>query len=510
MKIYTNEQIRAIEAATVRAGVSTLELIERAGRGVADEIAARWDTGKRIVVFAGPDKNGAQALAATRALIKAGYKPEVYLFNIGGNKLSADCRTCRDLLLEEYSGTLPFLEVLKNFERPSLGRNDLVIDGLWGSDLTAPLSPGGYVYVIQLINDSKAEVVSIDLPSGMFGDWNADAINRNIIHATLTLAIQFPRLPFFFGDNEELTGTWKTIDIGLDRDEMRRQKARFYLVEQSDIRPLLKPRQEFCSKADFGHTAIYAGSYGMMGAALLATRAAMRSGAGKVTAHTPRCGFLIMQTAAPSAMFESDTDDHVISDFTLRRKYDAVAIGPGIGTAQPTVDALEQFLKVANANRRSVVLDADALNCMAMRPSMLNFVPQMSVLTPHSTEFDRMFGEHSSEQARWRKALSVADHLQVMIVLKGRYTAIIRPDGKVYINSSGTPALATAGSGDVLTGLIAGIQAQGYSAEIAALLGCFIHGVAGHISAERNGVHGTTAEDIADSIGKAIKLISEC
>ena len=216
-----------------------------------------------------------------------------------------------------------------------------------------------------------------------------------------------------------------------------------------------------------------------------------------------------MQSAVPSALFESDPHDTVISDFTLHRKYDAVAIGPGIGTARETVDALEQFLKVANANRRSVVLDADALNCIAQRPSMLNFVPQMSVLTPHAGEFDALFGEHSSEQARLRKALVMADHLQVMIVLKSHYTAIVRPDGKVYINSSGTPALATAGSGDVLTGVITALQAQGYSAEIAALLGCFIHGVAGHLSAERNGVPGTTADDIADNIGRAIKIIME-
>ncbi len=485
-----------------------MELIGRVAKGVAAEVAARRRPDERIVVFAGPDKNGAQALATSLLLASQGYNLEVYLFNIGGNRLSADCRAWRDRLLDA-APDLRFLEVLKNFERPLLGRTDLVIDGLWGSDLAAPLPSGGYVYVIQLINDSKAEVLSIDLPSGMYGDWNADAINRNIIHATTTLAIQFPRLPFFMADNDELVGVWKIIDVGYDRDEMRRQKARFYLVEQPDVRPLLKPRSDFSSKADFGSAVIYAGSYGMMGAAVLAARGASRAGVGKVTAHTPRCGFFVMQSAVPTALFESDPHDTIISDFTLHRKYDAVAIGPGIGTARETVDALEQFLKVANANRRSVVLDADALNCIAQRPSMLNFVPQMSVLTPHAGEFDALFGEHSSEQARLRKALVMADHLQVMIVLKSHYTTIVRPDGKVYINSSGTPALATAGSGDVLTGVITALQAQGYSAEIAALLGCFIHGVAGHLSAERNGVPGTTADDIADNIGRAIKIIME-
>lgn len=295
----------------------------------------------------------------------------------------------------------------------------------------------------------------------------------------------------------------------MSRDEMRRQKAQYYLVQQSDIRPLLRPRGEFVSKADYGSAVIFAGSYGMMGAAVLAARGAMRSGVGKLTVHSPRCGFVVIQSSVPSALFEADRNDMLITDFTLSHPYEAVAIGPGIGTADATVNALEQFLKVANANRRAVVLDADALNCIALRPSMLNFLPVMSVITPHAAEFDRLFGECQSWEMRLRRAVEVAAYHQIMIVLKGHYTAIVRPDGKVYFNSSGTPALATAGSGDVLTGIIAGLHAQGHNPEIAALLGCFIHGLAGQISSERQGDYGTTADDIAANVGRAIKLIMD-
>ena len=508
MKIYTNDQIRAIDAGTIRReGIAGIELVERAAEGIAREIMARWRPNKRIVVFAGPGNNGADALATARILMEQAYMPEVYLFNIGGNRLHPDCRESRDRFLA--AGGSKFTEVIKNFERPMLGPDDLVIDGLFGTGLKSPLPSSGYVSVIQMINESGATIVSIDIPSGMFGDWNTEAINRNIINASLTLTLQFPRLAFFLSDNDQLVGNWKVIDINLSREEMRAQKAQFYLVQQQDIKSLLHPRKKFVSKADFGSAIIYAGSYGMTGAAVLAAKGASRSGAGKVTVHSPRCAFYVLQSTVPSAMYEADPDNSTISDFTLRKDYKGIAIGPGIGTSDNTVNALESCLKVANANSRPLILDADALNCIAMRPSMLNYIPVLSIITPHAGEFDRLFGEHASAESRLRKAIEVAAYHRILIILKGRYTAIVRPDGKVYFNSSGTPAMATAGSGDVLTGLLAGLLAQGYNPEIAALLGCFIHGLAGEMAEAVEGEYGVTADDIAANIGRAIKTIME-
>ena len=210
----------------------------------------------------------------------------------------------------------------------------------------------------------------------------------------------------------------------------------------------------------------------MTGAAVLAAKGASRSGAGKVTVHSPRCAFYVLQSTVPSAMYEADPDNSTISDFTLRKDYKGIAIGPGIGTSDNTVNALESFLKVANANSRPLILDADALNCIAMRPSMLNYIPVFSIITPHAGEFDRLFGEHASAESRLRKAIEVAAYHRILIILKGRYTAIVRPDGKVYFNSSGTPAMATAGSGDVLhriAGRAAGTGIQSGNSRLAGL-----------------------------------------
>ena len=255
---------------------------------------------------------------------------------------------------------------------------------------------------------------------------------------------------------------------------------------------------------------IFAGSYGMMGAALLATRSALRSGCGKVTCHAPRCGYLVMQTAAPEALFETSPDDDVcITDIELRRDYNAVAIGPGIGTDDVTIDALEAFLKVANANSRPVVLDADALNCIARRPAILNSLPILSVITPHAGEFDRLFGEQTSHEARILKAIEMSRYYNILILLKGHYSALIRPDGKVYFNSSGTPALATPGSGDVLTGVIAAFLAQGYKPEVSAIIAPFVHGMAGRLAEKVHGQFGTAASDVALNIGTAIMNIMQ-
>ncbi|MDE6308585.1 MAG: NAD(P)H-hydrate dehydratase, partial [Muribaculaceae bacterium] len=267
---------------------------------------------------------------------------------------------------------------------------------------------------------------------------------------------------------------------------------------------MLTPRKPDCSKADFGSAVIYAGSYGMMGAAVLAGKGALRSGAGKVTMYAPRCGFNILQTAIPEAMFRSDTNDLVISEIAPGGKYTSVAIGPGIGTNDRTIRALDGFLAAAN---KPVILDADALNCIAASPSMLNSIPVLSIITPHAGEFDRLFGAQSCMDARLRKAIEVAMHYKFFIILKGRYTAVVRPDGKIYFNSSGTPAMATPGAGDVLTGVLSGFMAQPFSPEYSSILAVYVHGVAGELAAEEHGTYGVTAGDIADKIGCAIQQI---
>jgi NAD(P)H-hydrate epimerase len=247
----------------------------------------------------------------------------------------------------------------------------------------------------------------------------------------------------------------------------------------------------------------------MMGAAILAARGALRSGAGKVTIHSAGCGMPIVQIAEPCAMFRSDVNGQYITQIENVESYTSVAIGPGIGTSDKTIAALETFLKIRNSKGEPVILDADALNCIAKKPLLLNYVPVLSVITPHAGEFDRIFGEQPSHEARLRKAIEVAKYHEIIIVLKGRFTAIVRPDGKVFFNSSGCPAMATPGSGDVLTGMIAGLMAQGIKPEKATFIACYVHGVAGELAAIEHGDYGVTATDIANNIGRAIVKITE-
>ncbi|MCM1450973.1 MAG: NAD(P)H-hydrate dehydratase [Clostridium sp.] len=508
MKIFTNEQIREIERCTIEdEGIPMIELIERAGEGIADEIASRWQPSKRTIVFAGWGNNGADALVAVRRLIDKGFDPQIYLFNIGGKRLTAECQASKERLLDECPDA-KLTEITYQFFIPEFEKDSLIVDGIFGSGLDRPL-PQSFSMLLRAVADSQAEVVAIDIPSGLFGDWNTTVVNNSLAPATLTLAIEFPRLSFFIDDHSELIGEWKAISVGLSRKAMRQAQYKFYLITARDVKRMLQPRSLTCSKADFGSALICAGSYGMMGAAVLVAKGCLRSGVGKLTVYSPRCGYYVMQSSVPSAMFARDSHDTVISEITLTQNYDAVAIGPGIGHHDFTINALENFLKVANANGRPVVLDADALNCIAMRPIMLNYLPVMSVLTPHAAEFDRLFGAQTSAETRLLKAIEVAKYHNVVIVLKGRFTAVVRPDGKVHFNSSGTPALATAGSGDVLTGVIAGLMAQHYKPETAAVLGAYIHGLAGEICAETHGAYGVTSEDVADCIGIAIKHLME-
>ena len=502
MKIFNNETIRAIDRATIEnEGVSAIELVERASDAIACEIISRWRPNKPISIFAGFGNNGADALAVGRLLIEQGYTPEIYLFNIGGNKLSNECRICRDQILEmEYAN---FHEIIDDFKLPVLTPNHVVIDGIFGSGLNKPIF-GGFITVIRFINESGATIVSLDVPSGMLGDWNVNPINRNIIHANLTLAIQFPRLAFFLKDNSELVGEWKVLDINLSAEAIRNCPTNYYLVEKSDIRRVIKKRNTFASKADCGSALIVTGSYGMMGAAILSASGAARSGAVKITVHSPQCGYNVMQCAVPEAMFIADKHEIIPTDFTPKHNYNAIAIGPGIGTHEYTIQALETFLK---NSQQPVILDADALNCIALRPSLLNYIPANSIITPHAGEFDRLFGEHKSDEARLSKALDRAKRYGIIIAIKGRHTAVVRHDGKIFFNTSGNASLATAGSGDVLTGLMAGFLAQGYAPEIASLIAIYVHGIAGELASEEHGIFGVKAGDIANNIGRAIKQI---
>lgn len=502
MRIFLSEVIPEIDSATCeRQQIEPVDLMERAAAAVTYEIVSRFSPKKRFVVIAGPGNNGGDALAVARQLSEQGYhKVEVYLFNVV-QKLSNDCETERKRLLETPG--ISFTEISREFTPPVLNEGDILIDGLFGSGLNKPLM-GGFAMLARYINESGAYVISIDMPSGLFCEWNDQASRRDMIHADLTLAFQFPRLSFFFPENDEILGEIKILDIGLDEEKIKEIHSDYILVESRHIRPHLLSRHRFSTKRDFGSILMFAGSTGMAGAAALAARGALRSGAGLVTVHSAHSIMTIVQTLIPEAMFEPDRNENFITDMTVHHKHQAIAIGPGIGTGDKTATALEMLLKTI---KQPVVLDADALNCISLHPELLPLIPSQSVITPHAGEFDRLFGEHKSTEERLKKAIDMARLYNIIIVLKGHNTIMVRPTGKVFFNSTGNPGMATPGSGDVLTGVISSFIAQGIRPERAATIGVYIHGLAGDLACQLQGEYGMLAGDIANMCGKAIQMV---
>lgn len=507
MNIYTPKQIDYIlDASLGKTPESRQAFIEAVGKEVAAEVQSLRRRNKRVIVFAGNDLCGAFAMEAATELHRLGFQPEVYLINIGGDRLSADARAARQRFIDEVGEEALFETVGMELAQPEIDASDLVVDGLFGREHIGPLM-GGYQHLARFINESEAFIVAIDLPSGMSVDLSVGMINRNIIHADVTLTMVGPSAAFFMKENAELVGHWQVMDLPLNAEALASTRCHTRLIESHNIRKLLPPRGQFVSKADLGHALIYAGSYGMLGAAVLSARGALRSGCGKLTIHGPRCGFFVMQTSVPCAMFQTDGGDMDIRRMDYSKNFTAIGAGPGIGTSDATVSALEGLLKAANAAAAPLVLDADALNCMSLRPSMLDFIPPRSVITPHEGEFDRLFGKQPSGSARLLKAIELAHKLSIIIVLKGHYTITVWPDGSVLFNSSGTPALATAGTGDVLAGLITGLIASGIHPEYAAVIGVYIHGLAGHFAARTLGERSVTASEVAEYLGRAFEAV---
>ena len=507
MKILSNEEIQQIEQRTLEAqNITELDLVERVASAVAEEVKMVCRPDGLLIVLAGWGNNGADALESARLLALDGYKPVVYLFNIGGQRLSPSCDAMRLRLAETPAVTFYEVTGAESFKWVEPPSSATVIDGLFGRGLNRTM-PRSFQLIAHSVNQSGAYVISIDIPSGLMSEWNGASVRNDMMHASLTLSVEFPKLAFMLAENAEVVGKWKTIRIGFDTATIKEAPFTFTYVDRGIVSRMLPRRKEFSSKADYGHALLIAGSRGMMGAAVLAARGALRSGAGKVSVISCADGCDIVQSAAPCAMFVPTKKNDCMTEMPFSNKYDAVGVGCGIGTAEETANAFEKFVKSAQAAGRRLVIDADALNIIATRPLILNFLPALSVITPHAGEFDRIFGESSSDEERLRKAIKCAEDYMVVIVLKGRYTTVIRPDGQLMFNSTGTPAMATAGAGDVLTGLITGLMATGMRSELAAFVGPYIHGLAGQIAEQRNGQYGVTANDIADNIGVAIKQI---
>ncbi len=478
--------------------------MERAARALTWTISETWSNEVPFVVFAGPGNNGGDALAVARMLAEKGYKLSVYLFNIS-NKLSEDCAINRQRIVDS-NRIKSFTEVKDEFDPPRLEKGTVIIDGLFGSGLNKPLA-GGFASLVRYINKSQAEVVSIDMPSGLMAEDNTYNIGTNIIQADLTLTLQHKKLAFLFAENQQFIGKLKVLDIRLSKEGEEILWTRYSIAEENDIRKLLLKRNEFAHKGEMGHALLLAGCHGMAGAAILAARACLRAGSGKVTVRTARRNNDIMQISVPEAIVSADKEDHHISEALPMEDYDAVGIGPGIGTNEHTAIAIITQIRRSQV---PIVLDADALNILASHRAWLQQLPPGVIMTPHPKEMERMAGNRfSNSYERLCKAQDMAEQLKAYILLKGKYTALCTPDGNIIFNSTGNAGMATAGSGDVLTGIITGLLARGYQKGDACLLGMYLHGLAGDLAARELGEESLMASDIIAFLPKAFNRLND-
>lgn len=503
IKVFPTNQVKELDQYTIlQEPIRSIDLVERAATQFVHEFRRRYSSKqKRILIFAGQGNNGADALAIARLLAEESYRVETYLLN-PTEHLSPECEENKRRLLDV--DRVEFTEVARGeFDLPELTDRDVVIDGIFGSGLNRPLT-GGFAGIVKYINQSEAEVVAIDIPSGLFGEDNRHNDPEAIIQADLTLTFGFPKLAFLFPENEPYVGEWHTLDIELHPDAIERTETPFAMVTEEDICYSLRPRDRFAHKGTFGHALLIAGSKGKLGAGILAARACLRSGVGLLTVHTPARGESVFQTALPEAMLSLDTNTDYFSAVPAISGYAAIGMGPGIGQHLDTAAAIERVLQ---SSAKPVVIDADAINILASNKEMVNKIPPRSILTPHPKEFDRIAGESTNSYDRLLKAQAFAAEHKLCVVLKGAYTAVCTSSGNVYFNSCGNPGMATAGSGDVLTGIILGLLAQGYAPETAAVAGVFLHGTAGDLAAAAHSEEGMIASDITEMLGTAFKQL---
>jgi len=499
MKIPASSQIKAIDAFTIEhEPISSVDLMQRAAGAVVDWILERAEYGTTFKVLAGSGNNGGDALYIAHLLALTGFSVECYLFNYG-QKLSPDCAYYKEIAAK--SKHLKFTEVTESGLLPAISSSDWVIDGLFGTGLNRPLQEP-FLSLIHDVNQSGAAVISIDIPSGLFGEDNRGNSMENCIHATYTLTFEFPKLAFLLPENALAVGEWQILPIGLASEAIAQTVVQNHFMEKQEMHALLKTRSKFAHKGTFGHALLVGGSVGKMGAVVLAARAALHSGVGLLTVHLPRQGNNIVQIAVPEAMTQLDVEAQHISKVTVGEKINAIGVGCGMGTLPATAAAFKILLRIIH---RPLIIDADGLNLLAQHPDWMELLPSDTILTPHPLEFDRMAGDSVSGYERLEKARRFAREHHIVLVLKGAYTVIINSQGEAYFNSTGNPGMATAGSGDSLTGIILALLAQDYAPFEAARLGVYLHGLAGDIAVRSIAEESLTASLIVENLGVAFK-----
>lgn len=486
MLIPTSSQVSQLDAYTIEnAPISGLDLMEKASRAFVDQLLIDCDA-STYHIFVGFGNNGGDGLAIARLLFCLG--KEVFVFTNVSSLSTDESRSNLD--------KLPKGVVIKSFpdvDSLETETDYVIIDALFGVGLNRPLSTY-FSKLIKFINTEDRVVVSVDLPSGLSADL--DVFSESIVKATFTYTFGYPKHCFYFKECHKYIGSWSCLDIGLLNEAESILDKKVTLLDQEYIGGLLKKRDKYSHKGLYGHACLCVGSKGMIGAALLSAQACLRSGVGLLTINIPQCGYDIIQASIPEAIVMLDKNDDFLSEFN-ESIFSSYGIGCGVGSDDNTLRFLKDL--IIKSTNKNIVIDADGLNLLSKLKESKKLLNGL-ILTPHPKEFDRLFGEHKSTIDRYRTQLEVSVKYDCYILLKGAYTHVTTPDGLTFINPTGNPGMATAGSGDVLTGIITGLLAQGYSRLSATLLGVYMHGFAGDVAASKFSQHSLVASDIVDSI----------
>ena len=480
--------------------ISSVDLMERASVKSIEWLDANGFIPNEFYIFCGKGNNGGDGLAIARHLFKMNCPVTVFILefgHLGTTDFQANLQR-----LHELDVSIVFIQNETHF--PPSNPKSIFLDCLYGTGLNRPLD-GISQKLVQYINHSDSLIISIDIPSGLHADHSTKS--QTAIHAHHTLSFQVPKLAFLMPENEQFVGTLHVLDIGLHPAFLDKFENDLELIGLILARQIYKSRKKFSHKGSFGHALLLVGSYGKMGAAVLSAKACLRSGAGLLTCFIPESGYTIIQTAVAESMVITYAEDEFkkSTDINLEA-YKTIGLGPGTGKADFTKKRLESILMNF---KKPVVLDADALNIIAENKSMFSLIPPDSILTPHPKEFERLFGSTADDFERIELARQKAKELKVVIVLKGHHSFIATPAGKGYFNSTGNAGMATGGTGDVLTGILTGLLAQGYDPVHAAIFGVYIHGLAGDLAAHEISEEALIASDLIDYLGKAFSFIQQ-
>jgi hydroxyethylthiazole kinase-like uncharacterized protein yjeF len=470
LPLLTAPQIREADAYTIaHEPIASIDLMERAAKAFVGWFINHFpDKNQTIAIYCGTGNNGGDGLAIARMLKDHNYQFVDVKIARFSNKSSDDFNTNLQRLIPS---AIPIKEIKQDEDLP-VENSNIIIAALLGTGLNKPLS-GDFERLVNYLNSLQKIIVGVDVPAGLFSEGEVDP-SATVLKTDLVITFQQPKISFLLPESSPYIKCWEAVNIGISERFIRSLNSPYQLVEEKDIRAKLKPRQRFTNKGTYGHALMIAGQPETMGAALLCSSACAHTGAGLTTACIPHSGLIALNSYLPEIMaivrWESEQPEIEWA------KFNTVAIGPGLGKDE---NALALFTNLLKNYDQPVVIDADAINLLAVRQELWEYIPEGSILTPHVKEFDRLFGDHKNWWQRLQTGKQKAREHKVYIVLKNDYTITITPHEKVFFNSTGNAAMASGGMGDVLTGVLASLLAQKYSPEEACIIGNYIHGKAG-------------------------------